>query len=202
MNKPQSLTQPPPYITTRHYIRPQVQDMLNPEYYLGAYCPPGGERQTTKFCDRAAAVEIGEGVETCIWERRPFYCVPVPGESAWSVHRIHGTLQPPATPLRSSGGALALAAAWAQCCVMFCNSHAPRMRFAMHATWSQMLRQSWRGARMHHQPSPKRLPAIHSLPSQPARAPSATAAAMTTKWRRMATPLQLRHAAAALTAVA
>lgn len=76
--------------------------MLNPEYYLGAFRRPGGEWHTTKFSDSATSdLRADEDFEPSIWERRPFYCVPVPGESAWSTHRSIGTPLPPSTPLKS-----------------------------------------------------------------------------------------------------
>ena len=90
----------------------QIQDTLDPEYYLGAYKSDGeGKWATTKFADAvpaaaaaAAAAAAGEATgafapccahaaaaaaaapapppAAAVWERRPLYCVSVPGEAA------------------------------------------------------------------------------------------------------------------------
>jgi len=68
-------------------FRGLVQDMYEPEYYVGAYKTGGedkGERGTwvtTKFKE---SVDVsGEIRDTLLFERRVLYCVPVPGEQPW-----------------------------------------------------------------------------------------------------------------------
>ncbi|GFR39843.1 hypothetical protein Agub_g339 [Astrephomene gubernaculifera] len=64
-----------------------VQDLLNPEYYVGAFQRPDGQWVTTKFCDPDMP-EHSEDSSTgfpVVWERRPIVCVPVPGLSNWAV---------------------------------------------------------------------------------------------------------------------
>ncbi|GIL82015.1 hypothetical protein Vretifemale_10940 [Volvox reticuliferus] len=64
-----------------------VQDLLNPEYYVGAFQRPNGEWVTTKFSDP----EISEldKYDSCgqpiVLERRPVVCVPIPGLSTWTL---------------------------------------------------------------------------------------------------------------------
>eukprot|EP00240_Pyramimonas_obovata_P013315 CAMPEP_0118954822 /NCGR_PEP_ID=MMETSP1169-20130426/58952_1 /TAXON_ID=36882 /ORGANISM="Pyramimonas obovata, Strain CCMP722" /LENGTH=253 /DNA_ID=CAMNT_0006902521 /DNA_START=74 /DNA_END=831 /DNA_ORIENTATION=- len=66
-------------------FRGMVQDMYNPEYYLGAYTTEAapGVWRTTKYreCSQEA---LGTIAETKLWERKVYYCVPVPGESTWA----------------------------------------------------------------------------------------------------------------------
>ena len=102
-------------------FRCMVQDMYNPEYYVGAYRDntTGGKWKTTKFtedlgpADDVAAMGQGHNnqyqqpqpPERKIWERRVLYCVPLPGESAW-VRRLDGAGvgAPPQTPVKVSEG--------------------------------------------------------------------------------------------------
>ena len=52
--------------------------MPDPEYFLGAYSEAGDSAwQTTAFSD--VAVPDGSG-HRAIWERKPLFCVPVPGQ--------------------------------------------------------------------------------------------------------------------------
>ncbi|EFN53539.1 hypothetical protein CHLNCDRAFT_136659 [Chlorella variabilis] len=66
-----------------------VQDMLNPEYYVGEYRRPDGSWATAKYADQLAeplpegALGGGAG-ESRIAERRPLLLAPVPGESGWA----------------------------------------------------------------------------------------------------------------------
>lgn len=62
-------------------FRGMVQDMLNVEYYIGAY-KDGELWRTNKYSDAAALPPSAEATMQ-IWERRPLYCVPVPGENDW-----------------------------------------------------------------------------------------------------------------------
>ncbi|KAH7443769.1 hypothetical protein KP509_02G050200 [Ceratopteris richardii] len=55
--------------------------MFNSEYYIGAY-KDGDAWRTTKYSDVAAVPSCSES-SMKIWERRPLYCVPVPGENLW-----------------------------------------------------------------------------------------------------------------------
>jgi hypothetical protein len=100
-------------------FRCMVQDMYNPEYYVGAYRDKttGGKWKTTKFTeDLGPADDDGmdppphhqqqqqqqqQQPERKIWERRVLYCVPLPGESAW-VRRLDGAGvgAPPQTPVK------------------------------------------------------------------------------------------------------
>ena len=96
-------------------FRCMVQDMYNPEYYVGAYKDrsTGGRWRTTKFTERISggnSVNTGESqpddsAERVIWERRVLYCVPIPGESSW-VRRLDGAVAsaPPPTPLKTHEG--------------------------------------------------------------------------------------------------
>ncbi len=55
--------------------------MFDPELYVGAWRLPGEAWRTTKYSDGGA---VPEGAETSVWERRVYYCVPVPGEAGWA----------------------------------------------------------------------------------------------------------------------
>ena len=89
-------------------FRCMVQDMYNPEYYVGAYKDKstGGRWRTTKFTEKiGAGAEPDDSAERKIWERRVLYCVPIPGESSW-VRRLDGAVAsaPPPTPVKSHEG--------------------------------------------------------------------------------------------------
>ena len=60
----------------------QVQDMMDPEYYVGAYRQQHGLWQTRKYSD-APAGAICEDTETVIWTRKPLYCCKLQGEAEW-----------------------------------------------------------------------------------------------------------------------
>ena len=63
-----------------------VQDMYNPEFYVGAYKDETtlGRWKTTKYTEEVEPVLCrGSSREQKIWERRILYCVPIPGESVW-----------------------------------------------------------------------------------------------------------------------
>lgn len=62
-------------------FRGMVQDMFNVEYYIGAY-KDGGIWRTNKYSDAAVLPPCAE-TDMQIWDRRPLYCVPVPGENLW-----------------------------------------------------------------------------------------------------------------------
>jgi hypothetical protein len=83
-------------------FRCMVQDMYNPEYYVGAYrdASAGGRWRTTKYTEDLGPEDDRDGpCDRKIWERRVLYCVPLPGESAW-VRRLDGAGAgaPPRTP--------------------------------------------------------------------------------------------------------
>lgn len=63
-------------------FRALVQDMYEPEYYVGAYVEEGeNEWKTTKYCEH---VDLSGAIrDTALFERRVLYCVPVPGEQPW-----------------------------------------------------------------------------------------------------------------------
>eukprot|EP00873_Tetraselmis_striata_P042263 jgi/Tetstr1/462527/TSEL_007516.t1 len=63
-------------------FRGMVQDMFNPELFIGAFKEPGASWQTCQYQDFLTQGP-SEAAETVMWERRPFYCVPVPGEAEW-----------------------------------------------------------------------------------------------------------------------
>ncbi|KAI5074125.1 hypothetical protein GOP47_0010086 [Adiantum capillus-veneris] len=62
-------------------FRGMVQDMFNVDYYVGAY-KDGDVWRTTKYSDVAVVPPCSEA-NMRIWDRRPLYCVPVPGENLW-----------------------------------------------------------------------------------------------------------------------
>ena len=79
-------------------FRCMVQDMYNPEYYVGAYREEGANGpawRTTKYTEDpgpgpSPGAEVAgqsggphDPSSVKIWERRVLYCVPVPGESEW-----------------------------------------------------------------------------------------------------------------------
>eukprot|EP00249_Psilotum_nudum_P000776 c12897_g1_i1 orf=82-1905(+) len=78
-------------------FRGMIQDMFNVEYYVGAF-KDGATWRTNKYTDIATVPIISES-EMQVWDRRPLYCVPVPGENSWvkdafSIPRVQGpTLQ-------------------------------------------------------------------------------------------------------------
>jgi len=87
-------------------FRCMVQDMYNPEYYVGAYRDAGGRWRTTKYTEDLGPADLAgthSPADSKIWERRVLYCVPVPGESAW-VRRLDGAGvgAPPSTPAKIS----------------------------------------------------------------------------------------------------
>tara|TARA_B110000977_G_scaffold197818_1_gene281308 strand:- start:14763 stop:16925 length:2163 start_codon:yes stop_codon:yes gene_type:complete len=85
-------------------FRCMVQDMYNPEYYVGAYRDTGGRWKTTKYTEDPGPVHsAGNATDRKIWERRVLYCVPLPGESAW-VRRLDGAGvgAPPRTPAKTN----------------------------------------------------------------------------------------------------
>lgn len=76
---------------------PQVQDMLNPEYFVGAYQQPDGTWSTTVYSDTPPA-NLSAAIETKIWERKPLYCTLVPSETEWMNARWTGQPPEPPTP--------------------------------------------------------------------------------------------------------
>ncbi|GFH14869.1 uncharacterized protein HaLaN_11000, partial [Haematococcus lacustris] len=67
----------------------QVQDMGNPEYYYGAVQGEDGVWQTTKYHGDTSSFNLAQCAGSCIWERRPVFCVPVPGLSPWCEPPAH-----------------------------------------------------------------------------------------------------------------
>ncbi|KAL4342589.1 hypothetical protein GQ457_08G010140 [Hibiscus cannabinus] len=63
--------------------RGMIQDMLGNEFYVGAYRDDGSSWRTNKFTD-VSQYPMESPSDTCIWERRLLYCVPVPGQSSWA----------------------------------------------------------------------------------------------------------------------
>ncbi|KAK9804871.1 hypothetical protein WJX72_009431 [[Myrmecia] bisecta] len=79
-------------------FRGMVQDMLDPEYYVGAFQRTDGSWQTTKYAD-VIDEEISTAPDKCaVWDRKPLYCVRVPGESAWCNARAESAVQQSADP--------------------------------------------------------------------------------------------------------
>ncbi|KFV62861.1 Mini-chromosome maintenance complex-binding protein, partial [Dryobates pubescens] len=80
-----------------HYLKPNslvkfrcmVQDMFDPEFYMGVYetVDPNTNARVLHFGKYRDVAECGEillnSSQTITSERQTFYCVPVPGESAW-----------------------------------------------------------------------------------------------------------------------
>ncbi|KAM6956090.1 mini-chromosome maintenance complex-binding protein [Aplochiton taeniatus] len=81
-----------------HYLKPNslvkfrclVQDMFDPEFYMGVYETVDPSTQTKVLrCGRYKDVTESGVVDfnprsTVTSERQTFYCVPIPGESAWA----------------------------------------------------------------------------------------------------------------------
>ncbi|GLT88512.1 hypothetical protein SLE2022_065350 [Rubroshorea leprosula] len=66
--------------------RGMIQDMLGNELYVGAY-KHGSSWRTNKFADVSQypmCSSPSPSSDTCIWERRLLYCVPVPGQNSWT----------------------------------------------------------------------------------------------------------------------
>ncbi|NXJ63139.1 MCMBP protein, partial [Rostratula benghalensis] len=83
-----------------HYLKPNslvkfrcmVQDMFDPEFYMGVYetVDPNTNTRVLHFGKYRDVAECGpqqeidlNSTQTVTSERQTFYCVPVPGESAW-----------------------------------------------------------------------------------------------------------------------
>ncbi|KAK3281451.1 hypothetical protein CYMTET_10763 [Cymbomonas tetramitiformis] len=65
-------------------FRGMIQDMYNPEYYVGAYQADsecGVHWRTSKFRDSVDDVQTSNST---IWQRKLYLCVPIPGETAWT----------------------------------------------------------------------------------------------------------------------
>ncbi|NXS09911.1 MCMBP protein, partial [Neodrepanis coruscans] len=93
-----------------HYLKPNslvkfrcmVQDMFDPEFYMGVYetVDPNTNARVLHFGKYRDVAECGPQQEidlnssqTVTSERQTFYCVPVPGESAWSVIVLNAPFQ-------------------------------------------------------------------------------------------------------------
>ncbi|KAF7830871.1 mini-chromosome maintenance complex-binding protein [Senna tora] len=69
-------------------FRGMIQDMFGNELYVGAYkvfllLSDGSVWRTNKFMD-VAQFPIDSSADKRMWERRLLYCVPVPGQNAWT----------------------------------------------------------------------------------------------------------------------
>ncbi|NXA15009.1 MCMBP protein, partial [Sapayoa aenigma] len=88
-----------------HYLKPNslvkfrcmIQDMFDPEFYMGVYetVDPNTNARVLHFGKYRDVAECGPQQEidlnssqTVTSERQTFYCVPVPGESAWFVQPV------------------------------------------------------------------------------------------------------------------
>ncbi len=72
--------------------------MLNPEFYLGAFQDGQGQWHTTRFGGQCRTEETRNEK---LWERRPVYLVPVPGETSWYTELRQGPdddVMAPCTP--------------------------------------------------------------------------------------------------------
>jgi hypothetical protein len=78
----------------------QVQDMMDPEYYVGAFRQPGKPWQTTKYSDSTPET-VAPDAETVVWDRKPLYCSRVPGEAAWVSLAATACAPSPPTPGRA-----------------------------------------------------------------------------------------------------
>jgi hypothetical protein len=76
-------------------FRGLVQDMYEPEYYVGAYERANGDEKTwvtTKYAE-STMDDVNGGIgESVLFERRVLYCVPVPGERRWVGERERATM--------------------------------------------------------------------------------------------------------------
>ena len=70
-----------------------VQDVFNPEYFVGAYSNGGSGTQPGDEWHSLALMEaplagytppIADDARHHIWERRLFVAVPIPGEADWA----------------------------------------------------------------------------------------------------------------------
>ncbi|KAE8716311.1 protein WEAK CHLOROPLAST MOVEMENT UNDER BLUE LIGHT 1-like [Hibiscus syriacus] len=60
-----------------------IQDMLGYEFYVGAYRDGGSLCRTKNFTD-ISQYTMESPSDTCIWELRLLYCIPVPRKSSWT----------------------------------------------------------------------------------------------------------------------
>ncbi|NXX69705.1 MCMBP protein, partial [Spizella passerina] len=103
-----------------HYLKPNslvkfrcmVQDMFDPEFYMGVYetVDPNTNARVLHFGKYRDVAECGPQQEidlnssqTVTSERQTFYCVPVPGESAWvkEISFLTGPVQARVSPSTS-----------------------------------------------------------------------------------------------------
>jgi len=66
---------------------------------VGAYRDAAGGWVSTKYRE---GCPVPEGAETVVWERRVFFCVPVPGEAPWA--QPQAVQAGPAGPAGGAGG--------------------------------------------------------------------------------------------------
>uniref|UniRef100_A0A7S3QV56 Mini-chromosome maintenance complex-binding protein n=1 Tax=Dunaliella tertiolecta TaxID=3047 RepID=A0A7S3QV56_DUNTE len=64
-------------------FRGMVADMEDPEYYYGCVKYKDGSWATSKYGGTGVIRSNEEPTDSRVWERRPFHCVPVPGEASW-----------------------------------------------------------------------------------------------------------------------
>lgn len=100
-------------LTPADLIYLQVQDMLNPEYYVGEYQRADGSWQTCRYSDELDEA-LPQGAETKLAERKPLLVIPVPGESTWVTAMLEeqaagslGSLPAGKAPTAMPGGASA-----------------------------------------------------------------------------------------------
>lgn len=89
-------------------FRCMVQDLLEPEFYMGCYQGIDGVWRTTKYADPMNPEAWPEHSEPRheLWERRAAHCIAPPGEAPWVGPAINGAgLRPraPAEPAHPSG---------------------------------------------------------------------------------------------------
>jgi hypothetical protein len=75
----------------------QVQDVLNPEMFVGAFKDPAGAWQTTQWSDNPPP-GFEQGTDAALMERVPLYITPVPGCTPWAEARWTGHPCKPSTP--------------------------------------------------------------------------------------------------------
>ncbi|KAJ3693792.1 hypothetical protein LUZ60_009272 [Juncus effusus] len=63
-------------------FRGMVQDMLGNELYVGAF-KDGLSWRTNKYTD-FSSLPNSPALETTLWERNLFHCIPVPGQNSWT----------------------------------------------------------------------------------------------------------------------
>jgi hypothetical protein len=109
---------------------PQVADMYNNEYYLGAYqttAKPGVWR-TGKWREPHALADGEEVTQQRLWERRVLLLVPVPHETDWARDAAAAAAAAPTAVVTGARALTAIARACGQCARDTCCSRRMSLR--------------------------------------------------------------------------